>query len=408
MTTAIVPATEGELAALVRDTAAGEALAIEGNGTKRHLGPAAAAGARRVSLRGLARVTAHEPADMILSVQAGARLADVQRALAAHDQWLPLDPPFADATVGGVLATNATGPRRTGYGTCKDLLLGLRVINARGQLTKSGGRVVKNVSGYDLHRVQVGAFGSLGVIVEAHLRVRARPEASALWAVPCPTLDDAHRFLLDVGASPLEPVALEAVDAAEAARLRWDGAGAGAAATAGAFALVGVEGARASLERHARDLRARATAAGAKAIVFEGAAVDAGWSALRELPVAHADDVRVRVGARPHDLSGLLAALEVDASAARGITVHAAIGTAHVSLAPPDGEGALAALAARVRTWHARAAAAGGYAVVESAPLALPGRATLPFSAAPATGLGAALRRAWDPGDTLNAGRMPT
>ncbi|HZJ72118.1 MAG TPA: FAD-binding protein, partial [Planctomycetota bacterium] len=164
------PASEAELVALVR--AAGEegrALVTEGAGTKRAFGPAAPAVARRVSLRRLSRVTAHEPADMIMSVEAGAPLAEVQRVLAAHDQWLPLDPPFigAGATIGGVLATNSSGPRRLGYGTAKDQLLGLRVVGAHGQLTKSGGRVVKNVSGYDLHRPQVGAFGTLGVIVEA-------------------------------------------------------------------------------------------------------------------------------------------------------------------------------------------------------------------------------------------------
>ena len=93
------PATEDELVELVREAGvAGHALATEGGGTKRSFGPAAPAGAQVVSLARLSRVVAHEPGDMILSVEAGARLADVQRALAAHDQWLPLDPPFAGAS----------------------------------------------------------------------------------------------------------------------------------------------------------------------------------------------------------------------------------------------------------------------------------------------------------------------
>jgi glycolate oxidase FAD binding subunit len=393
------PTSDDELVALVRGAAErGESLVVEGNGTKRHLGPAAPPEARRVSMRALARVTAHAPDDMLLSVEAGARLVDVQRALAVHDQWLPLDPPFAEATIGGILATNAWGPRRLGYGTSKDLLLGLRVVGARGQLTKSGGRVVKNVSGYDLHHLQVGAFGSLGVLVEAHFKVRARPAVSAVWALPRPTRDAAHRVLLALAATPLEPVALVALDAAEARRLP-EGVGG-----QGAVALVGIEGSQATFERHVRELARFAD--GAAPRVVERPHVDAVWEALRELPARHAADVRVRLGARPHDLPALLAALELEGVPDVAIVVHVAVGLAHVSLPAPASEATLAALAARIGRWQQRATALGGYAVVESAPLALAGRATLPFGAPP-TGLAADVRRAWDPRDTLNPGRMP-
>jgi len=393
------PATESALAALIE--AAGEgggSLATEGSGTKRHYGPAASPEARRLSLRGLSRVTAHEPADMILSALAGARLRDLQAALEAHDQWLPLDPPFADATIGGIIATNASGPRRLGYGTSKDLLLGLRVLGARGQATKSGGRVVKNVSGYDLHHLQVGAFGSLGVLVEVHLKVSARPEVSALWALPCPTLAAAHGLLLEIGATALRPVALEALDGAEARRLR-----ARAEALPGrdgqAVALVGLEGSRASFERHVRELAGK----GAGALVVERPAADALWVALAELPAAHASDVRVRVGARPRDLPALLAALELDGAPVRGVAVRAGSGLAHVALDAATEEAALASLLSR---WRLVTAARGGYAVVESAPLDLRGRARLPFGGPPSSPLAPALRRAWDPGETLNPGRM--
>jgi glycolate oxidase FAD binding subunit len=397
------PTTEAELAALV--AAAGEggtALVTEGAGTKRHYGPAAPPEARRVSLRGLARVTAHEVADMILSVEAGARLGDVQALLARHDQWLPLDPPFAGATIGGVLATNASGPRRLGYGTSKDLLLGLRVVGAHGHATKSGGRVVKNVSGYDLHRPQVGAFGSLGVIVEAHFKVSARPEVSALWALPCAALDDAHGVLLDVAATALRPVALEALDAAAAGRVR-----AHAPALPGtemqALALVGVEGSRAAFERHARDLVSFGARGVGAAVLVERPDVDAAWEALAELPATHGADVRVRIGVRPHDLPDLLAALELDGAPVRGVSVRAGVGLAHVAL---GAEGGAEPLAALVERWRRLASGRGGYAVVESAPLDLPGRALLPFGAGAPTGPGPALRRAWDPRETLNPGRM--
>jgi glycolate oxidase FAD binding subunit len=397
------PTTTTELAALVDEAREqGGALVTEGGGTKRHFGPAAPAAARVVSLRGLARVTAHDVSDMIVSVEAGARLADVQAALAAHGQWLPIDPPFAraGATVGGVLATGASGPRRLGYGTIKDHLLGLRVVGAHGRVTKSGGRVVKNVSGYDLHRLQVGAFGTLGVIVEAHLKVAARPEVSALWVLPRAALDSAHRLLLEIGATALRPVALEALDGAAAAAVR---ARAPALPGAGedAVAVVGLEGARASFERHARDLSS--FGARGKPTLVEGREAETLWEALAALPEAQGADVRVRVGARPHDLPALLAALELSRAGARGVAVRAGVGTATVALAAPED---VAPLAAAVERWRRLASARGGYAVVESAPLTLPGRAGLPFGAGTPAGPAAALRRAFDPRDTLNPGRM--
>jgi len=393
------PTTEAELAALVR--AAGEggvALVTEGGASKRAFGPAASPLARRVSLRGLAGVT-HEAADMILSVDAGARLADVQAELAAHDQWLPLDPPFAQSTIGGVLATNSSGPRRLGYGTSKDLLLGLRVVGAHGRVTKSGGRVVKNVSGYDLHRPQIGAFGTLGVITRAHFKVCARPEVSALWALPCATFTEAHALLLEIDATALRPVALEALDAEDARLL-------GAAlpdAGARAVAVVGIEGSRATFERHARALASYAVRGAAAPSLVEGAAARALWTALAELPARHADDVRVRVGARPHDLPALLGALDLPRASARGVTVRVATGLAYVALASAGDARPLAAL---VERWRGLAAARTGYAVVESAPLELPGRALLPFGEAAPRGLTAALRRAFDPRERLNPGRM--
>jgi glycolate oxidase FAD binding subunit len=393
------PTTEAELAAIVTEAGqGGVALVTEGNATKRAFGPAASPRARRVSLRGLAGVT-HEAADMILSVDAGARLIDVQAQLARADQWLPLDPPFAQAgaTIGGVLATNSSGPRRLGYGTSKDLLLGVRVVGAHGRLTKSGGRVVKNVSGYDLHRPQVGAFGTLGVIARAHFRVCARPEVSALWALPCATLTEAHALLLEIDATALRPVALEALDADDARLL-------GAPLPpAEAVAVVGIEGTRATFERHARELASRAVRGVAAPALVEGAAANALWTALAELPARHADDVRVRVGARPHDLAALLGALELSRAPVRGVAVRVATGLAYVALAPAADARAIVAL---VERWHRLASARAGYAVVESAPLDLPERALLPFGETAPRGLAAAWRRAWDPRETLNAGRM--
>jgi hypothetical protein len=165
-----------------------------------------------------------------------------------------------------------------------------------------------------------------------------------------------------------------------------------------------VEGSRASFERHARDLvafAARGASTGA-AVLIERPAAGSLWAALAELPAAQAGDVRVRVGARPHDLPALLAALELPRAPARGVSVRAGTGLAHVALAAED----TPQLAATLERWRRLASARGGYAVVESAPLALPGREALPFGAGGAAGPASALRRAWDPRETLNPGRM--
>jgi glycolate oxidase FAD binding subunit len=131
-----------------------------------------------LDLSGLNRVVAHEPGDLTVTVQGGVTLGDVQDALSLHNQYLPLDPSHAErATIGGILATNAYGPSCLGHGTARDWLIGLTVIDAAGRLVKGGGRVVKNVTGYDLPKMHVGALGTLGVIVEATFKVAPRPEA---------------------------------------------------------------------------------------------------------------------------------------------------------------------------------------------------------------------------------------
>src|SRR5499427_9566622 len=130
-------------------------------------------------MRGLRRVLAHEHGDMTATVEAGATLRDVNRALARHGQWLPLDPPRADrATIGGILATNDSGPLRHRYGTPRDLVIGVQLATTDGVLSKAGGRVVKNVAGYDLSKLVAGSFGSLAAIVSATFKLAPIPAAS--------------------------------------------------------------------------------------------------------------------------------------------------------------------------------------------------------------------------------------
>ena len=368
-----MPKDVAELAAIVRE---GKPLHAQGSGTKQHHGPAAAAGAEAVGLRGLDRITAYEPGDLVVCAQAGLRLADLQAELAKHNQWLPLDPPYPEATLGGILATNSSGPRRLGYGTMRDHVIGMSVIGHDGGLTRSGGRVVKNVTGYDLHKMHIGAFGSLGLIVEANFKVRPLPEISAAAVFACDSVAAAHALLLKVAASPLRPVALEALDG----RLKHivDGK---------ALAIVGIEGSRPILERHCRELEK----IGGKSGILEGARAEPLWTALRKLPAGLKDFVRVRIGAKPQDLPKLLPQAPM--------WVQAGVGIARIDLAP-EGD-----LVKKIQQWNERAAARGGYAVVESAPLDLKDREKLPWGG-PADALMRSIQRVRDPKHLLNPGRM--
>jgi glycolate oxidase FAD binding subunit len=374
------PTSEEQLVALVQ---AGQPLALVGAGSKRHHGPAVRADARPLTLRHLTRITDYETGDMVVGVQAGVRLVELQRRLAARGQWLPLDPPYVDATIGGILAAASAGPRRLGYGAARDHLLGLRVVGADGVLTKSGGRVVKNVTGYDLHKLHVGAMGSLGVIVEAHFKVQPRPEVSGAALFACTDFAAAHRLLLEVWAGAARPVALEALSAGAAAAL---GPVASGLPVGQSLAIVGLEGSRAAFDRQVSELQRLG-----RMTVLRGEAI---WTAFRDAPERHRDEITVRVGARPADLPALIAELPP----AGQWSAQAGLGVARaVFKRGPE-------VAALVRAWHERAAARGGYAVVESAPLDLEGRSELPWGAG--TPLGRALKAHWDPGERLNPGRM--
>jgi FAD/FMN-containing dehydrogenase len=163
-----------------------------------------------VDLQAFQRVVEYHPEDMTVTAEAGLTLAVLQKHLSAHGQWLPLDPPNADrATLADVLSTNASGPRRFGYGTIREHLIGLKVVLADGRVIKSGGKVVKNVAGYDLQKLFVGSQGTLGVIVEATFKVRPVAEKEEIVAITCSTLENASERIEAVLASDLSPIVLD-------------------------------------------------------------------------------------------------------------------------------------------------------------------------------------------------------
>jgi glycolate oxidase FAD binding subunit len=165
---------------------------------------------RDVDLNCLNRVLEYTPEDMTVTVEAGLSLAELQAVLAGGGQWLPIDPPSPQQlTIHALLEGNVSGPRRYGYGTIRDYLIGLRVALADGRIVHSGGKVVKNVAGYDLLKLFIGGQGSLGVIVEATFKLLPLPEAEHFVQARCESWIHAGTLLESVFDSDITPVAVE-------------------------------------------------------------------------------------------------------------------------------------------------------------------------------------------------------
>src|SRR5437016_4261154 len=161
-------------------------------------------------LRALNRLVEHKAEDMTATVGAGMTLADLQKQLALNGQWLPVDPPNPEGlSIGALLATNVSGPRRFGYGTIRDYVIGLQVVLADGRIIHSGGKVVKNVAGYDLMKLFIGSRGSLGIIVEVTFKVLPLPETEQFVEAKCSSLEDAEKLIDALLNSNLAPIVLD-------------------------------------------------------------------------------------------------------------------------------------------------------------------------------------------------------
>jgi glycolate oxidase FAD binding subunit len=386
------PSSPDEVAARVaRAAERGEAVIPWGGGTGQDYGYLPRRADVVLDLGGLDRVLAHEPGDLTVTVEAGATLASVQDALAAHRQFLPLDPPDAGrATIGGILATNAWGPSRLGHGTARDWLIGLAVVDARGRIVRGGGKVVKNVTGYDLPKLHVGALGTLGVIVEATFKVAPLPEATRAILCPLASDGDAAAFLTQLHAETSPTLSLLR-DAAPASR--W-----ACAAFCGPTEVVDSEIARAVALAAAYGLPEPTVLSEGVANPFGGGRADAD-AALATLHLRVGGDAGAAAYARHEALAGV----------APWEHLSTLPGTGHSDAVLPTGAAADAATAARAAgewarrngvplTWlHAPAALRGGSGG-EEADLWSPAPAAFPLMRR--------MKETLDPAGTLNPGRF--
>ena len=215
------PASTADVREIVGDAIAQKKpLRIVGRGTWLDAGRPVEA-AWQVSLDGLTGIVDYTPGDLTLTARAGTTLAEIARATADHGQWLALAPWGGDAgSLGATAATATAGPMSGALGTPRDIVIGIEVVAGSGELVRGGGRVVKNVAGFDLTRLMVGAWGTLGILTEVSVRLRGLPEQEASLALPLPNAPAAVAELVTrLRSAPIAPLGIEMLSARLAARL---------------------------------------------------------------------------------------------------------------------------------------------------------------------------------------------
>lgn len=396
------PGTPDEVAALLkRADESGAAVVPWGGGTHQTLGYPPRRYDLAVSLRRLNKVLAYTPEDLTIAVQAGMTLTDLRDALNVNGQMLPLDPAYADrATLGGILATHASGPRRHGYGTIRDFCIGLDAAYVDGTVAKAGGMVVKNVTGFDLMKMHLGAVGTLGVVTRLNFKLLPQPAAERTLVVQCARAEAALTLAARIVASPLMPMALEYVSPVAAMSVR--------APLDGHLLCVRCEGSAATVARQERDVRDWCAGSGADFAEIATIAGDehkrlwtslADWSGTGDLTPSVAV---LKLATLPTELPIALADIErIGAEHGLEIATRATvgIGVAHLRVTgDAAGAGLHAALGILQPRWPALTI--WGCDPAHAATLSVWG--TEP----PTTGVMRELKQSFDPHSTLNPGRF--
>ncbi len=403
MTEIIEPASAEAVAdALKRASEARQSIVIRGADTKSGWGRPAGRIDAVLDMRRMNRILAHEHGDMTATIEAGATLRDVNRALAVHGQTLPLDPPFADrATIGGLLATNDSGPLRHRYGTPRDLVIGVQLATTDGVLSKAGGRVVKNVAGYDLSKLIAGSFGSLAAIVSATFKLAPLPAASKTMKIGVRDAAAVGDIVRTMMAGQLEPVAFEIVVPTTTAERRTPNVCEALLRFASLPAVVDAQ-----IEQAAAGLKASTTSLD----VFEGGAERALWEAHateiwdRPGAIVRASWLPADIAAGLRELAGLTAcATHGGGDAASGgseLAGRAAIGAGLIRI-----DGDMSAQAESIQ--QLRASHVFGNVVIVRGSRELKARVDVWGSHGDRQPLFDSLKRAFDPNGVLNAGRGP-
>ncbi|MCE1237429.1 MAG: FAD-binding protein [Hyphomicrobiales bacterium] len=393
----LAPRDEADLVEIVRDARAKRTrLAVEGRGTRAALGRPIETEAT-LSLAGLTGVTLYEPAELVMTALPGTPLSEIRARLAENGQELAFDPiehaalfghEPGSTTIAAAFAINASGPRRPKIGAARDHLLGFRAVNGLGESFKSGGRVMKNVTGFDLSKLVCGSFGTLAVLSEVTFKVMPRAATTETLAVLGLPDDDAGRLMREASGLPQE------VDAAAHLPASVAGPFAGTSTT-----LIRLDGPPVSVASREADLVARWRDRGEIEILGEDASRRL-WDDLREArPIVAAEGPIWRLSLAPSDGPRVVAAIRAADLPLEAWVYDWAGGLVWLAFAGRAGP-----LAARLR---AIVAEAGGHATLIRADED-ERRAEAPFhpQPAPLAALAARVARAFDPDGILSPGRM--
>lgn len=388
------PTTTEDVRALVADAAAaGRPLAPRGHGTRAGLGRPVDHAV--LDLSGLSGVTLYEPEELVLSAMAGTPLDDVVRLLDARGQEFAFEPPLrqlpwgvaAAGTLGGMVMAALSGPRRIKAGAVRDHVLGVTAVSGRGEVFKAGGRVVKNVTGYDLSKGLAGSFGTLAVLTEVTLKVMPKAETAATLAVAGLADGPAVRAMTAAIGAPVDVSAAAHLPAGAAAALGFSGAA----------TLLRLEGVAPSVAERADRLAALLRSHG-RVDRLDAAETAAVFAALRDGALfADAPEMPLWRVSVPPTAGPAVAA----AAAARRVVYDWSGGLVWLAVDPATPDAGAAAIRTAVR------AAGGGHATLMRGPDAL--RRAVPVfepQPAPVAALARRLKAEFDPAGILNPGRM--
>jgi glycolate oxidase FAD binding subunit len=387
----VEPADAAGVAAELKQASSGRlAVMIRGAGTKQSWGARASHTDIVLSTLGLNAPVDHVAGDLVATAPAGASLDAVNDVLRRERQWLPLDPPGSDlATIGGIVATNDSGPRRHRYGTPRDLIIGIEIALADGRIAHAGGRVVKNVAGYDLSKLLCGSLGSLAVITSATFKLAPLPQASSTLVASVGDARSLGALALAIAGSPLTPTTIELQSPPHRLLIRFE--------TSPKATEVQIAAAASLCATH-----------GAATRILTGQEETDTWRAHeRGMRGEMSNDTRtiVKLAVLPTDVGEMLSRADAAVVAQRiqyAATGRAALGIIFVRL-----DGDPSAQAAVVSELRREAIARRGSAVLVSAPPELYARLGAWGPGADTAPLMRAVKAQFDPRMLLNRGREP-
>lgn len=341
----------------------------------------------------LDKLIEHDDANLTATVQAGMPVAALQSLLGRRNQFLAIDPPIPDkASIGGSIAANSNGPRRLLYGGMRDLVIGMKIALITGEQIKAGGKVVKNVAGYDMCKLLVGSLGTLGVIVEATVRLAPIPESAATVVAAGP-LREMMGLADELSRSPLLPAAVALLNVQVAKNT--------ATAASNPMLCVWAEGFEEAVNRHLNEIQAMASNLGITTQILREASHQNLWAQIRDF-AASAGGIIYRMVL---PLSGIQSALETidswsGSATETEIIAHMGTGTVWVSL-PARKESV---------EWFSRlteiARDRKGYTVMAAAPAEFKAGLDVWGPPPPSLAIMREIKRHFDPKDLLNSGRF--